>query len=538
MRPHPLAVALGLSLAIAGTLQGQNNGATRPTVILTGGKVFTADSMRPWVEAIAVRGDRILAVGTTSAIERLAGPHTRRIALGGRVVIPGINDAHDHLGGADLGTTFPIDPSPTPDPAPAALLDSIRAIASRSPSGAWLAFQVGMRVLGDSTIDRTTLDGVAPNHRVVLRGWWGHGMVLNSAALAGLGIREDARDPLGGFFMRTADGRLTGRLDEYARWSAEQRLGAFTPDAVVIASLRAYADSALRVGVTSVQDMAGYMPPGRTVRLFRAARLPLRVRLVRWSTPTERSMNLAEWDSIGQQVAPRVVVDGRKWVLDGTPIERLALRRTPYEERPGWYGRLNFPIDSVRAMLDAALRPGAPQLHLHIVGDSSAELVLGAMESLAPDSVWRARRVRIEHGPSITGSRIERVARLGIVIAQPREGGAYRSWRAAGIPVAYGSDGLRNPFLHMLWATTGGRGGDETIAREEYMRVLTSGSAYAERREKDKGTLSPGKLADLSVLSQDIFTVTPQALPDTRSVLTMIGGGVVYDALGQAARVR
>jgi hypothetical protein len=224
-------------------------------------------------------------------------------------------------------------------------------------------------------------------------------------------------------------------------------------------------------------------------------------------------------------------VDGRKWVFDGTPIEQLALRTTPYPGRPNWFGRLEFPPDTMRAILAAALRPGAPQLHIHIVGDSTAELVLGMMESLAPDSVWRPRRVRIEHGISITGDRIARVARKGIVIAQPRGDVPYKSWRAAGITVAYGSDMLRNPFIHMITVVTGGAHPEEALSREDAVRAYTFGSAYAERREAEKGTLAPGMLADLAVLSQDIFTVPPPALPATRSVLTIIGGTIAYDGL-------
>ena len=507
--------------------------AQAPTLILMGGKIFTGDSTRPWVQAVAIRGQRIVAIGSTVEVRRLSGRGrgTREIALGGRVVIPGVNDAHDHLGEAGLGPDFHTGASPTPDPATAQVLDSVRALAARTPAGTWLRTQVGMRVLSDSTVDRATLDRVAPDHPVMLHGWWGHGMVLNSAALRALGITDGLAYALGGWYGRGPDGRLNGRLDEYAKWGAQRRLGATQPEAALVSALRVFADSSLRMGVTSVQNMAGDLPPGLTLRVFREARLPIRIRLIRWSIPTATSMNVAEWDTVATAVAPRVVVDGRKWVLDGTPIEQLALQRTPYPGRPSWYGRLNFPVDTVRAMLAAALRPGAPQLHLHIVGDSTAELVLGMMEALAPDSVWRARRVRFEHATPITGLQIARVARLGIVIAQPRGAMPYRSWRAAGIPVAYGSDGFRYPFVHMTTVVTDGRNAEETVSREEAVRIYTLGSAYAERAEGEKGTLVPGKLADLAVLSQDIFTVPVQELAATRSVLTVVGGEVVYDGL-------
>jgi hypothetical protein len=259
-----------------------------------------------------------------------------------------------------------------------------------------------------------------------------------------------------------------------------------------------------------------------TVRLFREARLPIRVRLVRWATPTDAGLNAVEWDTVPERIAPRVIIDGRKWVIDGTPFEQLALQRSPYPGRAGWHGRLNFPLDTGRAMLATALRPGAPQPHLHVVGDSTAEFVLRALESLAPDSVWRARRVRFEHG-AITGPQIARAARLGITIAQPRGSAPYHSWQAAGIRVAYGSDMQRNPYLQMMTPMTGGDRPDEAVSREKAVSIYTLGSAYAERAEREKGMLAPGMLADLAVLSQDIFTIPAQALPGTRSVLTVVG---------------
>jgi predicted amidohydrolase YtcJ len=493
--------------------------------------VFTGDTAHPWAEAVAIRGERILAVGSTADVRRLAVPRTREIPLGGRVVIPGINDAHDHLGDRGLGPELRIDQSPTPDPTTSQVMDSLRGWSVRTPAHGWLRARIGPRVLADPAVDRAALDRIAPGHPVMLHGWWGHGMLLNSAALRALGIDDAVADPFGGWYGRDASGRLTGRLDEYAAWDAQRRLAALQPDSALVADLRAFADSSLRLGVTSVQDMAGSFSPAQTLRVFRAARLPIRVRLIRWSIPTATSLNAVEWDTVPTRVAPRVVVDGRKWVIEGTPIEGFALRRTAYPGRPGWYGRLNFPLDSVRAMLRDALRPGAAQLHLHVVGDSTTTLVLSAMEALAPDSAWRDRRVRFEHGGSIRGPDIARAAQKGIAIGQPRGAAPYRSWRAAGIEVGYGSDMLRNPFVNLMGPVTGAGQPDEAVSREEAVRIYTRGSAYLERAEREKGTLAAGMLADLAVLSQDIFTVAANALPRTRSVLTVVGGEIAYDAL-------
>ena len=532
-------VALCIGPALVGA-QSSPRPAPRgaPDLVLTGGKVFTADSLRPWAEAVAIRGARVVAVGTSAEVRRLARRTTREIALGGRVVIPGINDAHDHVGDVPLGVEFYTSASPTPDAPLAQVLDSLRRLAARTPAETWLKTNVGMRVLDDMAARRAALDRDAPGHPVLLWTWWGHGAVLNSAALRVLGIADSAADPLGGWYERGPDGRLTGRLDEYAEWGALARLYSMVPEATLVAGLRRFADSSLRVGVTTVQNMAGYQEPALTVRAFRAARLPIRVRLIRWPTPNATGRNEGEWDRVGATPAPGVTVSGRKWVLDGSPIERNAVQRRPYAGRPGWYGRLNFPVDTVRAMLAEALRPGAAQLHLHMAGDSTPLLVLEAMESLAPDSVWRSKRVRFEHAPGIVGPAVERARRLGIVIAQPRAGAPLRTWRRAGIPLAYGSDVLRNPFYHLMNAVTGEARPAEALSREEAVTMYTQGSAYAEFAEREKGTLAPGMLADLAVLSQDIFTVPPQSLPGTVSVLTIVGGKVVRDGLPGAAASR
>ena len=509
---------------------------TAPELILTGGKVFTADSARPWAEALAIRGDRIIAVGTTDQVRRLAGRATHEIALGGRVVIPGVNDAHDHLGDVPVGVDVRTSASPTPDPTTAEVLDSVRAVAARTPAATWIRATIGPRVLADTAARRAALDRVDAGHPVLLWTWWGHGAVLNTTGLHALGIAETATDPLGGWYERDAAGRLTGGLYEYAEWGALRRLYSTGSERALVAGLRAYADSALRLGVTTVQDMAGYVDPALTVRAFRDAALPIRVRLIRWSIPNAGGRNEAEWDTVPTHVGPRVVISGRKWVVDATPIEQNALMRQPYPGRPTWHGRLNFPLDTVRAMLREALRPGAAQLCLHIVGDSTAALVLDAMEALAPDSVWRTRRLRWEHGGGLAGPQIARARRLGVVIAQPRpEGAGLRAWTSAGIPVAYGSDMLRNPFYHLMVAVTEPHAPGQAISREAAVAMLTRVPAYAEFAEREKGTLAPGMLADLAVLSQDVFTVPPEALPGTTSVLTTVGGRVVYDHLARAA---
>ena len=186
---------------------------------------------------------------------------------------------------------------------------------------------------------------------------------------------------------------------------------------------------------------------------------------------------------------------------------------------------------------------------LHVTGDSSAALVLRLMRELGPDRAWGARRARFEHGDGVAGDLVSLARRLGVVVVQnpshfdpsppgtPATAGPdgatpglLRSLLAAGVPVALGSDGPPNPFLNVMLAAAHAANPREAITREQAVAAYTRGSAFAEFAERDKGTLAPGMLADLAVLSQDVFPVPARALPGTTSVLTLVGGRAAFDA--------
>ena len=519
-----------------------------PDLVLVGGKVFTSDTAKPWAEAVAIRGDRITAVGTTTAIRGLVGPRTRVIDVGGRVVTPGFNDAHEHLAGGNPGVDVALG-GEAADLSGLQVLDSVRVAVARVPRGTWVRGLVWVRAFEDTVLRRAALDRVAPDHPVLLVTIWGHGVILNTAAMRALDVPEDVRDPFGGWYERDARGRLTGRLDEYAGWIARRNFRAVVPESTMIANLRRFAQQELRLGITSVQDMTMNFEPATAARVFPAAGLPLRVHLYELPMPTATSLNIGQWDSLPRQLAPNVTVRGQKWVLDGSPLEGLMFTRGPQMGRaPDWRGHLNFPADSLRVIFAAALR-AREQLALHAVGDSAVVIVLSLMESLAPDSAWRPLRVRFEHGGIAAARDLwPRAMAKGVVIVPNLQLSppphvvrmlpkvvvdSMESWRApivsGAFPTALGSDATsRSPFagLHMElslpFATH--------PSRETLVRAYTLGSAYAEFAEREKGTLAPGMLADIAVLSQDIFTIPVDALPRTESVLTLVGGKVVWDA--------
>lgn len=508
----------------------------QPDLILLDGKVFTSDTTRPWAEAVAIRGDRIVAVGSSAEIRSLAGADTRLLELGGRVVVPGFNDAHDHVFGVSPGIFVPTGAGMR-DPAAKDILDSLTLATARVPVGTWIRVEIWVRALNDPTLRRTALDSVAPNHPVLLGTPFGHRKIANSAALQSLGIGDAEPDPFGGWYERDGTGRLTGRLDEYAGYSAYRRLRSREAVSRHVASLRRHGERALRLGVTSVQFMThSNTGPETTVRVFKDAQLPLRVRIIKGSIPTATSLNADEWDRVPLESTPLLVLSGRKWVLDGTPVEGNALRRAT---QPCGRGRLNFPVDSIRVMLAHALATGE-QLALHIVGDSTAAVVLSLMEELAPDSAWRRHRLRFEHAgvpfdlwPRASSKGIVQVANLQLLPSPPLSRMLPKMLRdtivSADMPIALGSDafGARSPYVGMYYALSLPL--EPPLSREDIVRQHTLGSAFAEFQENEKGRLAPGMLADMAVLSQDIFTIPLEELPRTESVLTLIGGKVVWN---------
>ena len=537
-------------------MQGQ------PNLILAGGRVFTADSLRPWVEAVAIRGARIVAVGTNSDIAKLATSATRLIDVGGKVIVPGFNDAHAHLGCVlHFMTPVLVGAEPVRDAPFAVIADSLHAVVSRVPAGAWLGVPIGRTVIEDSSARRAALDRLAPNNPVAMLLTGGHGLVLNSAALLTLGIDDSVRDPLGGRFEReAATGRLNGSLREYAIFRTVRRLCSMDPETTLVNDLRRVGHTMARQGITSVQSFMNMLEPSLFLRVVRAAELPQRVRLIPMPVTTAAGRDMGEWRAALASFTPvtnaaggTVTLSGWKWVLDGSPIEHGIALRHAYASRPGYFGMLDLPPDTIRAMLLEA-RASHQQIMLHAGGDSTAALVLSLLDQTGGATAWARERVRIEHGPGLQPDLLDAARRLGVVVVEnPAHLGGSRARQAEvydsaalanlaplrslvdrGIPLAFGADengdGM-NPFLNIMLATTHPTNPKEALTREQAVIAYTRGSAFAEMAERDKGTLAAGMLADLVVLSQDIFTVPTPALPATHSVLTIIGGRIAYDEL-------
>ncbi len=523
-----------------------------PDLILLNGQIFTSNAAHPYVQALAISGERILTTGDSSKIKALAGPHTRQIDLAGRTVIPGINDAHDHI---DLDPPHAVHLNlNTPDPTWSQLKDAIVAAAAKAPKGTFILADIGPIVFHDTAVARNALDQVAPENPVILTTLTGHAAILNSVALARAGIRDDDQpDPLGGRYERSVDGKLTGVLREYAVLQLSRKLALMPSDAEAITQLRDLFAQCVKFGITSLQDMSDALPPERDVKLFEAAQTPIRIRIMRMPGTTPAGRDTLEGLSVPRHPSPLITVSGTKWMLDGVPLENtFTPRQTP--SMPAGesldYGARHLPLTfsekEMQAMLHESLADG-DQMMFHVSGYLSAAAMLNAMQATGGEQVWDGKRVRFEHGDGLFPDLIPRVKDFGIIVVQNpthfdvgllfgptpvtyKDVQPFRTLLAAGIPLALGSDGPLNPYLNIMLATMDPGRPTEAITREQAVIAYTLTSAYAEFAEKDKGSLEAGKLADLAVLSQNIFQVPVAELPKTESVLTIVGGKIVFDS--------
>jgi hypothetical protein len=345
---------------------------------VSNGKVFTSDPVRRFVQAAAIAGDRISAVVTTSEIVALADAHTRRVDLAGSVVVPGINDAHFIIPPTHAR---PYSRLPVWNPAGkrCSILSPWRWEA---PKGSWILGIHGIGVVNDPRATRLELDRIAPKHPVRLNPYFGHGSVLNTRAMAALELSEEEPDPLGCCCERVAEASgLPANCSATLNGGPGAKLACEASDAEAINSAQQLAQEAIRFGVTSMQNMS-LMASARYVRMLEQAKLPIRIRVIRFPLTGLQARDLSEGRDLAQHPgkSDRITVSGgTKWLLDGTPLERRAALRTEYRDRPGWSGQLYLPESEMRAMLRESVENGDPLL-VHAVGDKSAEAFLSAME--------------------------------------------------------------------------------------------------------------------------------------------------------------
>ncbi|MFL5312589.1 MAG: amidohydrolase [Myxococcales bacterium] len=534
-------------------------------LLLRGGTVFVAAGKRS--TAVAVRGDRIAALGEEA--ERMAGPPTRIVDLRGRLVTPGMNDAHCHLGAGGLSM---LEVDLRGASSLREIESRVRAAADKAAPGEWITGrgwdQTRLRPseLGPGGWPTNeTLDRASPRHPVYLRRVDGHTGWANSRALHLARIDERTPDPPGGEIVRDARGVPTGILKENAKELVADAVPPDSPDKLRRGILAAL-DLAARTGVTSVQSE---VTPA-DLDIYRALRATgrLTVRIYGWLPLTMEVVRALE--QRGERAA-----SGDAWVrtglvkayADGTLGSRTAWMLEPYSDNPSTRGIQRIAGPELEALVLAADRAGL-QVAVHAIGDAANREVLDAIERAAAATGRLGARHRIEHAQVLDAADIPRFARLGAIASmQPThatsdmrwaeerigraraEEGAY-AWRKlldAGARVAFGTDFAVEPLdpVEGLYSAVtrqsrekpgtppGGWLPSQRLSMEEALSLYTASSAYAEFQEEVKGTLDPGMLADLVVWERDLLTIPPEQILQAKPVLTVVGGRAVYDAGAQ-----
>jgi hypothetical protein len=531
--------------------------ALAPDLIIVHANIHTMEARQPRASALAVLGNRIVAVGKTEAIRPLAGRKTRIIHAGKKLVLPGFNDSHVHFlsGGFSLSQV-----DLRGAKSPAELARRLAEFARKIPPGRWI---LGgdwdhEQWPGAPLPTRELIDAVTPAHPVSVNRTDGHMLLANRLALKLSGVTRKTPAPPGGEIVRDERGHPTGIFKDTA-----QDLIRVPPQswAEKLGAARAATEYAAKLGVTSVTDMSADGDAGLYQFLARRGELKTRIyalrSIVSWEVLQQAGVRAAFGDDM-------VRLGALKGFADGSLGSTTARFFEPYADSPHtrglWFDQM-LPPGAMERRVHGADRAGL-QVMIHAIGDEANAKILDLFREVARQNGPRDRRFKIEHAQHLRRRDIARFGRQNVIASvQPyhaaddgrwceqrigpkraREAYAFRSLLDTGAVLALGTDWTvapLDPMLTLQAAVTrqtldgrnpGGWNPLEKISVAEAVQGYTVGSAYAEFAEDKKGTLAPGRLADLVMLDQDVFSIDPAEIGRTRVVLTLMDGRVVHDA--------
>ena len=536
-----------------------------PDRILFNGRIWTGDSTRTEVSALAIRDGRILAIGDDAYVRGLAGDSTVQEDLQGKRVVAGFHDAHWHL-----PTRRTADLVGAKDPAE--LVERLQAFAATIPSDAWITGRGWTPdMFPGNTAHKRYLDAAFPDRPMILTDRDGHQTLSNSRALQLAGVSAETREPAGGAIIRERDGTPTGLLQETASTLVRRMLPDLTTDDVY-AALRYEMHRAAARGLTALQIANGQGPieQAAVLRALRDDSLLVRLRI---AVPFENGVSdsaLRAYVALrNEHTGPLLRYGIAKGMLDGTVDAGTAAMLAPFAIGGGT-GLPRFSAEELQATL-ARYDSAGLQVELHAIGDASIRMVLDAAERLTKERGARDRRLRIEHLEVPDPADIPRFKQHGVIAstqaifaipdATALENyapilGPERAMRAmpfkslddAGAMQAFGSDYPvfpMDPLLGIHVATTrttaagtpsGGWNPAERISAQAALRHYTTGAAYAAFREDELGRLMPGMYADFTVLSEDIVDGTADVFLRAKVLLTVMGGRDTHRATSGSPR--
>lgn len=563
---------IAAALMLVTSVHAQANQPPADTVLIHA-RVYTVNARQPWAEAIAIRREKIVAVGSANEIEPYRGRATKVIDAGGRLVLPGFTDCHIHFldGALSLQRVHLDDAKDIPE-----IQRRVKAFADAHPTQPWVRGRGWTYPsVGPTNLpDKKYLDEVVPDRPVYLEAFDGHTWWANSKALQLAGITRETPNPPGGEFVRDPrTGEATGAIKEDAADAVMMR--AVPPPAreETLAAYRAGFKEANRAGLVRVHGAGGV---GVTIsdlkyvdaleELRKSGDLTLRMYLAyRVDPPTITPAQFQEIEEARRRYHDEWISAGAvKFFMDGVVESHTAAMLAPYSDDPKLTGNLLWDPDTYKRLV-VELDKRDIQIFTHAIGDRAVRLTLDAYENAAKVNGTHDRRHRIEHIETITADDIPRFGKLGVMASfQPLHaypdddtlqvwarnvgpervprGWAWRSVERSGGVLAFGSDwpivtlnpweGVQNALTRQTTEGSPPEGfvPKERISLEDAIRGYTLGAAIAGHREQTEGSLEPGKLADLIVVSQDLFKIEPSEIGKTQVLLTMVGGRVVYES--------
>ena len=534
-------------------------------IVFKNGNVYTANDKAPRAQAIAVKDDRIVFVGTNAAAQKLVGPSTRVVDLKGNTVLPGFTDAHQHLSGVGQremtlnleGTTSLED-----------LLAKVKARVVQAKPGEWVTGRGWIETHWQPPTfpTRWDLDKVSPNNPVILGRADGHGAVANSAALKLASVDKSTPNPFGGEISKDKQtGEPNGMLLDAAQGLVRRRVPPTTAEdderAVVLGAKRD-----VELGWTQVQDAGGsWADVDIFKKLYAAGTLKLRIYKAVYGPGPNATRLINDGPIIGE-FDHRLTVRTIKVISDGALGSRGAALLAPYSDAPDTSGFLTVKAEELRPMLREALSTGI-QVETHAIGDRANRFILDEYEAAFKAVPPGERKIvnprwRVEHAQIVNPADIPRFAKLGVIpsmqpshaigdlffapsrLGMKRLAGAYawESFIKSGVVVPGGSDApveRGEPMIEFYAAvarkdqkgfSAEGWHPEEAVTRDQALKMFTIWPAYAAFEDKLRGTIESGKLADLTILSADIMTIPAPEILKTRCVMTVINGEIVYEA--------